>query len=139
MKYLGIDYGTKRVGLSITDATCIICSPYKTISNKGMDVLACDILNIVEEEKIDAIVLGYPLNMNGSISVRCKEVLELKELIEKQKNITIYLQDERLTSSLIEKMLISNNIRRDKRKEVVDKLAASVILESFISGKKEEL
>ena len=135
MRYLGLDLGSKTLGLAISDLTGIIASDYKVIRYNDEDKLIDSVIDVVNNEKIDALVLGYPLNLDGSISDRCKLTLLFKEKLEKVIDKPIYLEDERLTTVVANKLLIESGARREKRKKVVDKIAAVLILQSYLDRK----
>ena len=137
MRYLGLDLGSKTLGLSISDKTGLIASDYKVLRYTDINMLIKDLLLVIKEERVEGLVLGYPLNLNGTISDRCKLTLEFKEMLEPMINIPIYLQDERLTTVEANRILISNGTRRDKRKKVVDKIAAVLILQTFLDKNRE--
>lgn len=136
MRYLGIDLGTKTVGIAISDRTGLIASSYKNISFTDNKQLINEIKEIISLENIDHLVLGFPKNMNDSIGKKAEEVLLLKDEMVKQINIKISLQDERLSSKEGNNLLISNNTRRDKRKNVIDKIAATIFLQTFIDKER---
>ena len=132
MRYIGIDYGTKLMGISISDETNIVASGLCVIKYSEIKEVVQKIKEIITEYKISKIVLGFPLNMDGSLSKRCEEVLAFKDLLQNEIKIQVELIDERLTSVISNNILISNNTRRNKRKKVVDKVAATIILQSFL-------
>lgn len=137
MKYLGLDLGSKTLGVAISDNTGTIATSYKVIRhNEEYDKLLDDLAQIINEEHISKIVLGFPKNMNNTIGSKGKLSLDFKEKLEKKFNIEVYLQDERLTTKEAENILIKNNTRRNKRKKVIDKLAATIILQSFLDREK---
>lgn len=135
MTYLGLDLGTKTLGISKSNG--IIASFYKTLRhNEDYDYLVMELEKIVGDEHIDIIVLGYPKNMNNTESEMSKVVLEFKKKLESKLGIEVILQDERLTSKISNDVLIQGNIRRIKRKEKVDGVASVVILQSYLDGRK---
>lgn len=135
MKYLGMDYGSKTLGLAISDKLGIIANPYDLLRYNNIDDLLKKIDLIIKEEKIDKIVLGNPLNLNGSMSVRSYKTLEFKNMLEDKFNLEVIFQDERLSTVEAENILKSNNTSRKNRKKVIDKLAAVIILESYLNRK----
>ena len=142
MKYLGLDLGSRTLGVSVSDKTGLIATSYTVIRhNEEYDRLLNEVGKIIETESISKIVLGFPKNMNNTIGPKGELSLEFKKKLEERFNIEVSLQDERLTTKQAEDMLISNNTRRDKRKKVIDKLAATIILQSYLdkenrNGKK---
>lgn len=138
MKYLGLDLGTKTLGLAISDKLGIISMPYKVINyvDDDYNTLIPELKKIIDEEKIDELVLGFPKNMDNSIGDRAIKTLEFQKILEDNFNIIVHLQDERLSTMESEKFLISNNVSRKKRKNIIDKMAAQVILSAYLETKK---
>ena len=133
MRYLGLDLGSRTLGISISDNTGLIASSYKTIRhNEEYDKLLDEVVNIVKEKEIEGIVLGFPKNMNNTIGPKGELSKEFKEKLEKILDIPIYLQDERLSTKSATDLLITGNVRRKDRKKVVDSVAATIILQSFL-------
>ncbi len=138
MIYLGLDLGSKTLGLSISDKTCTIASPLDVIRYENEEELFNSLDKIVLERKVDAFVLGNPKNLDGSLSKRSEITLEFKSKLENRYNKEIIMQDERLSTVEAERLLISNDTRRKNRKKVIDKLAATIILESFLNRRNNE-
>ena len=133
MKYIGLDLGSRTLGIATSDVTGLIASSYKTIRhNEEYDMLLNEVKKIVEEVNAEAIVLGMPKNMNNTIGPKGELSLEFKEKLEKILTIPIYLQDERLTTKSATDMLIMGNVSRKNRKKVVDSVAATIILQTFL-------
>ena len=134
MRCLGLDLGSKTLGIAISDRTNFIASVYKTIFFKDEDYssLIEPLKEIVKNENIGTIVLGLPKNMNNSLGPRALLTLEFKEMLEKELNIPIVMEDERLTSVISNNILISANISRNKRKKKVDGMAAEIILQGYL-------
>ena len=136
MRYLGLDLGSKTLGIAISDLTGVIATSYKIIRhNEEYNKLVDEILKIVKEEKISAIVLGLPKNMDNTIGYKGELSISFKEKLEKKIQIPIYLQDERLTTKEAESILIKNDTSRKKRKKVIDSLAATRLVQSFLDTK----
>jgi len=139
MKYLGLDLGTKTLGLAISDRTSTIATSLDVIRFNNYDELFNSLDTVVYLRKIDAFVLGNPLNLNGSISDRSKVCFEFKELLEKRyPTKEVIMQDERLSTVEAQRLLISNDERRKNRKKVVDKIAASIILQAYLDKRNHE-
>ena len=131
MRYLGLDLGTKTLGVSIS-TTGVIANSLKIIRhNEDFDYLIKELSNIINENKIDVLVLGLPKNMNNTIGERGEMVLKFKEKLEVF-NIPVVLEDERLTTRVAESILIDADVSRKKRRQVIDKMAANVILQSYL-------
>lgn len=134
MRYLGLDLGTKTLGVAITDKTKTLASVLKVIRFKSEDYnTALDgVLDIIKEYDIEKIALGNPKNMNNTCGFASKRSENFKKLLEEKTNIPIYLIDERLSTTEAENILIKADLSREKRKKVIDGLAAQIILETFI-------
>ena len=133
MKYLGLDLGSRTLGIATSDGTGLIASSYKTIKhNEEYERLLQEVKQIVEELKIEAIVLGFPKNMNNTIGPKGELSLSFKEQLEKIVNIPVILQDERLTTKSATDMLIMGNVSRKDRKKVVDSVAATIKLQTYL-------
>ena len=137
MRYLGLDLGTKTIGLATSDKTGLIASSYKVLhhDNNPKDCLD-ELKSIIETLDVDALVLGLPKNMNNTLGKRAEATLEFKEFLESNINIPIYLEDERLTTKSAEAILIKGDTSRKKRKKVIDKVAATIILQSFLDKRR---
>lgn len=136
MRIIGLDYGTKTCGVALSDESKVIASPIETIKYEILDELFNSLDNYFQKYDIEKIVLGNPINLDGSISKRSEETLTFKLLLEERYNKEVILEDERLTSVIVNNMLIDNGTRRENRKKVVDKLAASLILETYLNRSK---
>ena len=137
MRYLGLDLGTKTLGLSISDKTGTIASFYKNIKYIDEKELINEIKEIVSKEKIDKIVLGLPKNMNNTLGNRVEETMNFKTVLEEVLHTDIILEDERMTTKIAEQVLINADLSRKKRKKVIDGLSACVILQSYLDKKGE--
>lgn len=127
-----MDYGSKTLGISLSDETKTLASPIETIKYTCSEELFNKIDEYFKTYKIESIVLGNPLNLDGSLSDRSKMTLEFKEELENRYKIPVIMEDERYTTVIVNNMLIENGTRRDKRKKVVDKLASTVILQGYL-------
>ena len=138
MRYLGFDLGTRTLGISISDDTKTIATTYTTLRfNDGeYESIFEEIKSIVEKEKIEKIILGLPKNMNNTLGFRAEETMNFKENLEKYLNIEIVLQDERLTTVSAHNFLLEADMSRKKRKQVVDKLSANIILQTYLDIEK---
>ena len=137
MTYIGLDLGTKTLGISKSNG--LIATFYKTLRHDNdYDYLISELIKIIDQEHVDKIILGYPKNMNNSLSDMTKIVLEFKEKLENKTKIEVILEDERLTSKISNDVLISGNMRRKKRKKVVDGVASVVILQGYLDRRGYE-
>ncbi len=129
---LGIDPGTKNIGLAISDVSKTIATPLDVLTNVKYKNLVNYIKNIQHRNGLSGIVIGYPVNMDGTVGPKAQSSNSLADNLFKDINLPILLWDERLSTSAVEKMLINADITRDKRKKNIDKLAASYILQGFL-------
>ncbi len=132
MRYLGMDLGTKTLGLAISDKTGTISSPYKLLKYQDVTKLIEEVLIIINNEKIDALVLGLPKNMNNTLGPAAERSLEFKNLLETKTDLEINLIDERLSTVEAERALITLDMSRKKRKKVIDEVSASIILDTYL-------
>ncbi len=130
-----MDLGSKTLGLSVSDKTGTIASGYDTLRYENYDELINSLKEIINSLSIDELVLGNPINLDNTKSDRSRETLKFKKLLEKEINIKVNMQDERLSTIEAENILINNNTSRRKRKKVIDKLAAVIILETYLNRK----
>ena len=132
MRTLGMDLGTKTLGLAISDKQGIIASPYKLIKYNNMDDAVNEVLKIIEKEKVENLVLGLPKNMNNSLGFASERSLNFKKLLEEKTNLKIELIDERLSTIEAERVLLDYDMSRKKRKEHIDNTAAAIILDTYL-------
>jgi putative Holliday junction resolvase len=133
MRLLGLDLGSRTLGIAVSDQTGTIASNVKTIrQNEDYDYLVGEVCDLVREYEIGTIVLGFPKNMNGSIGPKGELSIDFKEKLENVLSIPVVLQDERLSTKSATDMLISGNVSRKKRHKVVDSVAATIILQSYL-------
>lgn len=137
MKIMAIDYGDARTGIAFCDEKEILASSYCVIKESYLPKLINKINEIIIKENPKEIVIGLPINMDGSYGYRCNECKNLGELIEKETMLPIRYEDERLTTVIAHDILSSNNVRGKKRKNVVDAVSAVVILQSYIDKRKK--
>lgn len=138
MRYLGLDLGTRTLGISLSDTTLTIASSYKTIRFNDSDYgsLFPQIKEIVDEFKISKIVLGLPKNMNNSLGLRAEETIEFQKKLVEYLNMEVVLQDERLSTVEATNYLVAADMSRKKRKQKVDSLAANIILQTYLDKMK---
>tara|TARA_E500000075_G_C6862225_1_gene255402 strand:- start:133 stop:546 length:414 start_codon:yes stop_codon:yes gene_type:complete len=128
---IGIDLGSKRVGLAISDKLNMIASPYKTLTFKNEQDLLDQLRLIIVDFKVKSIVLGLPLNMNGEDSAQTKKVREFKSVLSIF-NLPIIFEDERLSSVSAKRSLVIQDIKTGHNKSEIDKRAAAIILQQFL-------
>ncbi len=134
---IGLDVGDVRIGVAVSDLMGLTANPRETYVRKKGDVDAdvqyfCD---YAKKEDADAFVLGLPKNMDGTEGDRAIITREFGDLLTQKSGLPVYYQDERLTTVSAERMLIDADVRRDKRKKVIDKVAATIILQSYLDRK----
>ena len=140
MRYLGIDLGSKTVGIAMSDPTRTIASTFKTIffSNEDYKSTIDEIKQIVNDYDIKKIIIGLPKNMNNTLGERAIITTEYKKLLEENIKVPVVMFDERLTSVISNQVLIEADLSRKKRKKKVDSVAAQVILQDYLNKEKNE-
>ena len=138
-RFLGLDLGTKTLGISVSDLTNTIATSLCIIRFDSEDYNSTkdELRKIIDEYKITDIVLGLPKNMNNSIGFRGEATLEYKRLLEEWFKINVIMQDERLTTVEATNYMLEGNLSRKKRKKKIDALAATIILQTYLDRKGE--
>lgn len=137
MRIMGLDFGSKTVGVAISDALLLTAQGIETIQRKSQGKLRQTLARIetlIEEYQVDKIVLGYPKHLNNTEGERCEKTLEFKEMLEKRCSVPVILWDERLTTNAAERSLTAGGIRREDWKKYVDKIAAVFILQGYLDA-----
>ena len=137
MRIMGLDYGSKTVGVSISDALLLTAQGIETIERKEENKLRKTLARIealIKEYEVEKIVLGLPLNMNDTIGERAQKTLEFKAMLERRMGLEVIMWDERLTTVEAEQILIESNVRREDRKKYIDKIAAGFILQGYLDS-----
>lgn len=137
-RILGIDFGAKRLGLAISDESYTLASPLAVYERTDQEHDLKFLSNLISQYQITEIVLGLPLNMDGSLSEKAQQVLEFKRLLEEHLKLPVVTFDERLTTAEAERVLLQANMSRRKRKQRRDALAAVLILQGYLSSKGEQ-
>lgn len=137
MKYLGLDLGSRTLGLAISDALGMFARVYDTLrfEDDDYDYAINETINICKKEGINEIVLGNPKHMNGDEGIRSQISYDFKKKIEEKSDIKVHLLDERLTTVRVDKAMIMGNMSRQKRHQKKDEMAAVVILQDFLDSK----
>ncbi|AQQ71919.1 Putative Holliday junction resolvase [Limihaloglobus sulfuriphilus] len=135
MRYLAIDYGDKRSGLAVCDAGETIVTPLKVLQTDG--ALLKHIIKVIEDEAAEAVVVGLPLNMDGTEGGQAAKVRDFVSQLSAKTGLKVFLHDERLTSFEAEDILGPAQMSWRKRKKILDAVAAAVILKSFISSSSD--
>jgi len=134
-RILGIDFGSKRIGVALSDPTGTICSPLGVIQNQGLEKSARELVRLAREREAAEFVVGLPLNMNGSEGPSARAARRLAEKLEQFSSLPVHLWDERLTSAAAERAMIQGDLSRGKRAKRIDKVAAQMILQSFLQNR----
>ena len=137
VRILGLDYGSKTVGAAVSDPLGITAQMAETIVREREDKLRRTLARIealIEEYKIERIVLGYPKNMNNTLGERAAKTEEFKAALESRTGLPVILWDERLTTVAAERVLMEQGVRREHRKETVDQIAAALILQGYLDS-----
>ncbi len=139
MRYLGLDLGTKTLGIAISDITHTIATTYKTIRFKEneYDSLITSLTEIITQYDIGKIILGLPKNMNNSIGDRAQTTLKFRDLVKQHFNIEVVMQDERLSTVEATNYMIEADLSRKKRKKKIDALSANIILQTYLDKERE--
>ena len=134
MKYIGLDLGSRTLGVAISDELGILARAYDTLrfEDDNYEYAAKATIEICNKEKVKNVVLGMPKHMNGDLGVRAQISIDFKKIIEDNSDIKVVLVDERLTTVVVDRAMISGNVRRDKRKQKKDEMAAVVILQNYL-------
>ena len=135
MKIMGLDLGSKTVGVAISDSLLITAQPVETITRKEENKLRQTLARIeelIEKNDVERIVLGYPKNMNDTIGDRARFSEEFKDKLERRTGLEVILWDERLTTVAADEALIESGVRRENRKKYVDQIAAVFILQEYL-------
>ena len=138
-RLLGIDPGTKTLGIAVSDSNLMVASPITTIKRKKINIDIRELLILVEEYTIAGIVVGWPLNMDGTIGPRCDSVRDFITSLLNIKDFPVLLQDERMSTMAIEKPMIKADLSRKKRSSRTDQLAACWILQSALDGLQKKM
>lgn len=134
---MGLDYGTKTVGVAISDALRLTAQGIETIQRKEENKLRRTLARVeelVKEYEVDTIVLGFPKHMNNDIGERAERSLEFREMLIRRIGIPVVMWDERLTTVEAERTLIESQVRRENRKQYIDKIAAVFILQGYLDS-----
>lgn len=136
MRIIALDVGRKRIGVAMSDPMAIVAQGLKTITVESEDKSIAEIDGLVKENAAEEVVVGLPLNMNGSESAMTKEVAQFADRLKAKIGVPVKMWDERLTSLSIERDLIFLDVSRAKRKKINDMLAAQIILQSYLDSRK---
>ena len=141
MRIMGLDFGTKTAGVAISDPLMVTAQPVETITRKSANKLRQTLARIEElivENCVELIVLGYPKNMNNTVGERAQACETFKEDLERRTALPVILWDERMTTVESERILMAGGVRRENRKAVIDQMAAVLILQSYMDAQNRD-
>ncbi len=138
MRIMGLDFGTKRMGMAISDELLITAQGLNSLYRKELKSDLDEIVRLAREKGVSEIIVGLPLNMDGTYSAKTKEVVAFLDELSKVVSVPVKTWDERLTSVQAERVLLEADMSRKKRKKLSDKLAAQIILQSYLDSRKKD-
>ncbi len=134
MRILAIDHGSRRMGIAVSDELKMIAQPLEYIPAEPYAAFLSRLQELLEAKEVELVLVGLPRNMDGSHGPAAQKVKEFVERLQTQISVPIKLWDERLTSAQANRVLLQANVRRDQRKQKVDKMAAAILLQSYLDG-----
>ena len=134
MRVLGVDFGHKRIGLALSDETGTIAQPLEYIAGGGVAAVSREIARICAERQIGKVVVGVPLRLDGKASEQTERTLAFIAALRRATTVPVAEWDERLTSVQAERALLEGNVRRSERKQKIDKIAAQIMLQSYLDA-----
>ncbi len=132
MRILGLDYGSKRIGVAVCDELGMTAQGLATIARKNRQQDLAEIARFIRTYNVEKIVIGYPIRLDGTEGIQCEKVGKFASILESAFSLPIIKWDETLSTKEAEEILIRANMRRDKRKNIVDRVAASLILQGYL-------
>ncbi|MBR6173936.1 MAG: Holliday junction resolvase RuvX [Eubacterium sp.] len=138
MRIMGLDYGTKTVGVALSDPLLMTAQPYETILRENPKQLRKTVQRIeaiIAAEEVSEIVLGFPKNMNNTEGERAEDTKAFQEMLERRTMLPVHLMDERLTTVEADRILEETGVAHSARKEHIDKMAAAIILQTYLDGR----
>lgn len=141
MRILGLDFGSRTVGVAVSDALLLTAQAVETIERKDENKLrktCARIEELISQYEVSSIVLGLPKNMNNTEGERAEKTKEFGEMLERRTGLPVIFWDERLTTAAAEMVLMESGVRRENRKAVIDQVAACLILQGYLDWKKNE-
>lgn len=132
---MGLDIGTKRIGVAVSDEAGILAQSREVIFRKNETHVFARIKELAEEFGVKEIVVGLPINMNGTFGAKSREIKKFSEKLKKETSLSVKLWDERLSTKEAEDILVKASFTRKKRKKVIDKLAAQIILQGYLDNR----
>lgn len=130
---MGLDYGTRRIGVALSDALGLTAQPFAVLDANSGD-LSSEVRRLVEDNEVELIVVGLPVNLSGGDTQSTKGARKLATRVAEATGLPVKLADERFTTKTAEQTLIDANVRRRRRRQVIDKVAAAVMLQNYLDG-----
>lgn len=141
MRLMGLDFGSKTVGVAVSDPLFLTAQGVEIIRRKSAGKLRQTLARIEElirEYEVEKIILGYPKHMNNTEGERCEQTIQFRDMLVRRTGLEVVLSDERLTTVMADRAMIEAGIRRENRKDYVDELAAVFILQGYLDSLKKE-
>lgn len=138
MRYLGIDFGIKRMGLAVSGPSGSMAFPLKTIVRTTRSAMFEELLGLIRKQNIEAIVLGIPLGSEGEENLTSTQVMNFKESLERRIDLPVYIINEAFTSAEAKAIMIERGVRENRERQNLDQVAAVLILESFLSHREKD-
>ena len=138
MRILGLDFGTKRIGVAMSDELLLTAQGLDTIQRKELKSDLAMIKGIIDSNGVNEVIVGLPLNMNGTYSEKTREAVLFVDELEKTISVPVKTWDERLTSMQADRAMLELDMSRAKRRKLSDKLAAQIILQSYLDSRKRD-
>lgn len=133
---MGLDLGTKTIGIALSDPSYLIAQAKETIQRKSFEEDLEKLEDLIRKEQVEAIVIGLPRHMNNDLGKSARRSLSFGKALEERFSLPVYYQDERLTTVSAERVLIESGVRREKRKDYIDAIAASFILQTWLDKRR---
>ena len=134
MRVLGLDLGEQRIGVAVSDALGWTAQGEKVIENSSWEQVVAELKSIVAQKEVSKIVVGLPKNMNGSLGPRAEKTLEFVARLKEELALPVITWDERLSTLAAQRTLLAADVSRKKRKQVIDKMAAAIILQNYLDS-----
>ncbi len=138
MRVLGVDYGRARIGLALSDPTGLFAQGLSVLRRTTDEQAVAEIVELIRQHEVEEVVVGLPKNMNGTVGERAEQCQAFAEQLEQAAGVPVRLFDERLTTVAAERLLISADMRRNRRKQVIDEVAATLLLQSYLDWKQRQ-
>ncbi|MFH1305846.1 MAG: Holliday junction resolvase RuvX [Candidatus Omnitrophota bacterium] len=136
MRIMGLDIGTKNIGVAVSDETCLLAQAREVIKRTSDEAAIKNVERLADEYNVGVVVVGLAINMNGTHGPRAEDSIKFSEKLKKALPITVKLWDERLSTKEAESVLLAGDVSRKKRKKVIDKLAAQIILQGYLDSER---